>query len=615
MNTLTQAAARYMASPSVPVAVPPALAAPAKAPAGAIVREAIAESQDTWSHEISKLATLGTAAAGAFLLPVAVATAVPALAGFAFSAAGPLTALALTSIEESQIGIGKHVGSLLGTVVGSAVGAGTGLARVALGHDNLEPARYDLPERAPTGRRAHEALLPTAMHAVERKITGHDVQRTHAVELGENIGAFVASSAAGLAVPFLAAGTIGGPVGIIMSSLIGSVLGIIAGGAEESLIGVGRFAGEMAGQAYDGVRKLMGKPPTAPAGVIASQPHAKGAIGKGAAWVGHKILEGLEVLSEPLVTFMLDASGVTNHLFGEKAWQTTGFQQRTMPNIDRQRVLDTFTELAGIPGTWHHEQEIGKAICDRLDAMGIPWTKNADGSVIGTLAGTVADAPTVLLSSHQDTVKPTAASALRQNERKFYTDGRHVLGGDDRAGCTEILEGVRYVLENKLDHPEVKLVFTTGEEAGLRGADNLKTSDISNRPTLGFVVDSTDIHNIFLTNDSVIITPDSVKYNFSQEDPLIQVTMRSMADAGTPLRVIHAPIMTGAGSDANTPAFNSGPIRSLAVGAGESDIHTGFENIKKDGLVQGAKHVVGYVTNACDLKVDGDKIVARYAVK
>ena len=39
-----------------------------------------------------------------------------------------------------------------------------------------------------------------------------------------------------------------------------------------------------------------------------------------------------------------------------------------------------------------------------------------------------------------------------------------------------------------------------------------------------------------------------------------------------------------------------------------------MENITKDDLVQGARHVVGYITNTCDLKVDGDKIVARQPV-
>lgn len=73
---------------------------------------------------------------------------------------------------------------------------------------------------------------------------------------------------------------------------------------------------------------------------------------------------------------------------------------------------------------------------------------------------------------------------------------------------------------------------------------------------------------------------------------------------------IAAPILTGAGSDANTPAFNSKHIRSIAVGAGERDIHT-MEHILIDDLEQAARHVVGYITNSCDLKVEGETIVPR----
>jgi putative aminopeptidase FrvX len=84
-----------------------------------------------------------------------------------------------------------------------------------------------------------------------------------------------------------------------------------------------------------------------------------------------------------------------------------------------------------------------------------------------------------------------------------------------------------------------------------------------------------------------------------------------MTNAGLKPRPIPAPILTGAGSDANTRAFNGGKIRSLAVGAGERDIHTTLEYIKIKDLEQAARHVVGYLTNSCDLKVEGDQIVPR----
>jgi putative aminopeptidase FrvX len=288
------------------------------------------------------------------------------------------------------------------------------------------------------------------------------------------------------------------------------------------------------------------------------------------------------------------------------------FAERPHPTVDAQRVKDNFIKLVGIDGVYRKEQAIGEELGHQLKSMGFAVKQQPDGTLIGTLPGTVPDAPTVLLSAHQDTVMPTTPESIRVDKTRIRTDGTHVLGGDDRAGCAQILEGVRSVLEQKADRPEIKVVFPIGEEAGLKGAAALRPEDISHRPTLGFVCDSTAVDAVYLANDSVIITPSSLKYNYSQEDPLVQIVLRSMATAGTRIRLMHCGVMAGAGTDGNTPAFNTGHIRSIAVGAGERDIHTGLENIKIDDLTQGARHVVGYITNACDLKVDGDAVVPRH---
>ena len=208
---------------------------------------------------------------------------------------------------------------------------------------------------------------------------------------------------------------------------------------------------------------------------------------------------------------------------------------------------------------------------------------------------------------------PTKAENIIIGPRRIHTNEKSILGADDRAGLAEILEGAESVIEQGLPHPEVKFVFTVDEERGLLGASRLKPEDISNRPTLGFVVDALDVKDVHLTNDAVIVNPSSVKYNYSQDDPLVQVVYRSMTNAGLAPRPIPAPILTGAGSDANTKAFNSGKIRTIAVGAGERDMHTPLEYIKIDDLEQAARHVVGYITNSCDLRVQGDQIVPRKA--
>lgn len=281
--------------------------------------------------------------------------------------------------------------------------------------------------------------------------------------------------------------------------------------------------------------------------------------------------------------------------------------------INTQRLQENFVKLAGINGTSGKEQEVTRELQTQLNLLGIEHKTKEDGTIIATIPGTVKDSPTILLSAHQDTVSPTDPGSIIFDGSRIRTDEKHILGSDDRAGIAEIIEGVRTVLEKGLDHPEIKLVFTVDEETGCKGSSRLNPEDISNRPTLGYILDATDKSNIYMKMDGNALNKKSAGYNFTQEDPLIQVAMKSMADAGIKPRPIQAPILGGVHSDANTVAFNNGMIKSIAVGSGAADVHTSIENIKIKDLEQISQSVVGYITNACDLKVDGNRqIVSRF---
>ncbi|MCM1543740.1 MAG: peptidase T [Ruminococcus sp.] len=53
----------------------------------------------------------------------------------------------------------------------------------------------------------------------------------------------------------------------------------------------------------------------------------------------------------------------------------------------------------------------------------------------------------------------------------IVTDGTTLLGADNKAGMSEIISAVEYVIENDLPHGDVSLCFTPDEEIG-RGADH-----------------------------------------------------------------------------------------------------------------------------------------------
>ncbi|MGE0490145.1 MAG: M20/M25/M40 family metallo-hydrolase [Vulcanimicrobiota bacterium] len=574
-------------------------ASPQAAPAAALPEDSflssVQEHAQSWGHQGKKLGALGLVAYATSQVPLQVMMRLPDIpipAAIALS----IGTMAAVSVEERYLGIGKKVGQLaLG-----AVGAGVGAARHILGSKaETTPGPVTLAQAPATGAAPREALLPSLLHRAQ----GGAPARNKVVEIGEGIGATAGTLVCAYGLPNLVTNMFGydSLVGQVMGSMVGPLAGMVIGGLEENFLGIGRAAGELVGTGLSA------------AGVKAPvrQPAVKepGALKKG-------FLKLNGAIAEPIVGFLVDTTLTTNRLLAEKPVQNIHFNDRPEPKVNRQRLVDNFVSLTGIYGPSGKEQAVTAELTTRMQALGFAVERKEDGTLIGTLPASPGqqDAPTVMLSAHQDTVEPTNPGSIRNDGKRIYTDGRHVLGADDRAGLAEILEGVTSVLEQQLDHPEIKLVFPVDEERGLRGASRLKPEDISTRPTLGFVVDSLSVKDVHLTNDAVIVNPDSIKYQFSQEDPLIQVVFQSMARAGLEPRPIHAPILTGAGSDANTVGFNSGHIRSLAVGAGERDMHTGMEHIYIDDLEQAARHVVGYITNSCDLRVEGDAIVARQAV-
>ena len=75
------------------------------------------------------------------------------------------------------------------------------------------------------------------------------------------------------------------------------------------------------------------------------------------------------------------------------------------------------------------------------------------------------------------------------------TDGRTVLGGDDKSGVAIICEVLRVVKENRFPCSDVDVVFTICEEAGLIGAKCLDVNRL--RARTGLVLDSDSVGFLF----------------------------------------------------------------------------------------------------------------------
>jgi putative aminopeptidase FrvX len=583
------------------------------------------EIKDTGKHQGEKLGVLGSAVVGiggGTAILNACSHILPSMLSSLVGPVGFIAGLVFATLEEKKIGIGRKIGGLVGEKAASfASHVKEHFVSHKEGQEKHENISLTL--QAPKGKKPFEPLLPGVLHELEKKCLGRIPERTKAVEIGEGLGAtagILAGASLTSVFPMIVGLSSFGPIGAALFGIVGALFGMGIGSVEENALGIGRFLGELSGNAAHFVypkqyptKKQEIKPPSNKDEMVGeiSPSRLKEIFGK----IGKAVLEGLQIVTVPISSFFTDWISLTNRLFEEKPYQCIIFKNYPKPEVNEKRLVENFIHLAGIRGTYQNEENISNEIQHQLKEMGISFEVKPHNQILATIPGTVADAPTVLLAAHMDTCAPTSAEAIRTNGRRIYTDGTHILGADDRAGVAEILEGVRTVLEKNLPHPEIKLLFTTGEEVGLRGASSLKPEEISNRPTLGYVMDSLGIEDLHLSNDNMtLVNPESISYRFSPEDPLVQVALRSMADAGVKPRLLHAPIMIGAGTDANTKALNSGLIRSLAIGAGEHDVHTMLEYVRVKDLAYAAKEIVGFITHACDLQVEGDKILPRAVV-
>ncbi|PLX88233.1 MAG: peptidase M20 [Desulfuromonas sp.] len=156
--------------------------------------------------------------------------------------------------------------------------------------------------------------------------------------------------------------------------------------------------------------------------------------------------------------------------------------------INRQRICDEFSRQASIDSPSYKEGRIAQYLTERLARMGATvefddsakHTGSESGNLIARIPGTK-QGPAFMLSGHMDTVTPANNVVPVLNNGVFRSEGDTVLGADDKAGLTEIIEAVEVLKEQNIPHVPLEIVITVCEEIGLLGAKNLDVSKIDAR--------------------------------------------------------------------------------------------------------------------------------------
>lgn len=163
--------------------------------------------------------------------------------------------------------------------------------------------------------------------------------------------------------------------------------------------------------------------------------------------------------------------------------------------INRERIVKNFIEIAKISSPSYKERNIADYILKEIKELGVKVYEDNSGEKILSNSGNIivflkgSKNKKVLLSAHMDTVNPCEYIVPIVENDIIKTDGNSVLGADDKAGIAAIIEMIKVIKEEKIDHPDIIIVFSVAEETGLHGAKNIDLSEFG-KIDYGYILDA-----------------------------------------------------------------------------------------------------------------------------
>ncbi|HET7656996.1 MAG TPA: M20/M25/M40 family metallo-hydrolase [Bacillales bacterium] len=164
--------------------------------------------------------------------------------------------------------------------------------------------------------------------------------------------------------------------------------------------------------------------------------------------------------------------------------------------IHEQRIVDEFLELIQLDSETKNERAIADLLKKKFTDLGLDVveddaakkTGHGAGNLVCTLKGTKDNADPIYFTSHMDTVVPGKGIKPSIKDGVIVSDGTTILGADDKAGLAAILEAIRTIKDQDLEHGLVQVVIPVGEESGLVGSKALDVSLM--KAKYGFALDS-----------------------------------------------------------------------------------------------------------------------------
>lgn len=153
--------------------------------------------------------------------------------------------------------------------------------------------------------------------------------------------------------------------------------------------------------------------------------------------------------------------------------------------VNQKRLIDNFLKLVAIDSLSFDEKRVARFLVNHLDKLGFKSKIDSAGKKIGGSIGNViatlnktSHAPTLLFNAHMDTVSPSKGVKPRITKGVIKSDGKTILGADDKAGLAILLELANILHKNDIPRGKIIYVLTVAEEQGLLGAKNLNIHQI-----------------------------------------------------------------------------------------------------------------------------------------
>jgi len=170
-----------------------------------------------------------------------------------------------------------------------------------------------------------------------------------------------------------------------------------------------------------------------------------------------------------------------------------------MYEINKQKLVKTFVELVEISSPSWHEKKVMDYIIKRFKAIGASCTAYKCGeshNLLIKISGDSKRTP-LLFSGHMDTVIPCENVKAVVTDTKISSDGKTVLGSDDKSAIAIFIEAFEYIKEKKIPHGDIEILLTCSEELGLKGIKGFDLNLLKSK--FGFVFDSSgDIGRIIV---------------------------------------------------------------------------------------------------------------------